>query len=231
MRNKVSSITSVVINDWIPLLLPSNSKREKHSEFAFSSKSNYYLRVMFYVNNYLEDEESKLFHALPLKNSCNPSYSRINKTNLLNMFFVEFKDVVGQKSSYRCNNQAADLMLWNTFLKMNNQICSDRIYTHSKHTSTKKKDGEETDPDPTYPFKKKEVEREDEVPPSSDEKKTTRTDLVIFSLKRKEETDDVTRTDLVPPPLKKKGLSTEATRTPSAPSPLPNIESVSKNNG
>ncbi|KAL0214893.1 hypothetical protein P9112_007077 [Eukaryota sp. TZLM1-RC] len=44
------------------------------------------------------------------------------------MFFVEFEDVFGQKSSYQCNNQAADLVLWNTFFKMhkikNTKLCS-----------------------------------------------------------------------------------------------------------
>ncbi|KAL0219956.1 hypothetical protein P9112_005609 [Eukaryota sp. TZLM1-RC] len=83
---------------------------------------------MFYINNYLEDEESKFFHALPLKNSCIPSYIRIDKTSLMDLFFVEFKNVLGQKSSYQCNNQAADLVLRNTFLKMN-KIKNTKLYS------------------------------------------------------------------------------------------------------
>ncbi|KAL0218716.1 hypothetical protein P9112_004369 [Eukaryota sp. TZLM1-RC] len=85
---------------------------------------------MFYNNNYLEDEESNIFHALPLKNSCIPSYIRIDKPSLLDLFFVEFKDILRQRSSYQCNNQAADLVLWNTFLKMD-RIKNTKLYSES----------------------------------------------------------------------------------------------------
>ncbi|KAL0218994.1 hypothetical protein P9112_004647 [Eukaryota sp. TZLM1-RC] len=85
---------------------------------------------MFYINNYLEDEESKLFHALPLKNSCIPSYIRIDKTSLLDLFFVQFKDILGPRSSYQCNNQAADLVLWDTVVKMD-EIKNTELYSEN----------------------------------------------------------------------------------------------------
>ncbi|KAL0215495.1 hypothetical protein P9112_007679 [Eukaryota sp. TZLM1-RC] len=129
MRNKVSSITSLFINDRIPLLLPT-TKREKYSKFDFSSKSNLYLGAMFYINNYLEYEESKFFHALPLTNSCIPSYIRIDKTSLLDLFFAQFKDILGPRFFYQCNNQAADLFLWNTSLKMD-KIQNTKLYSEN----------------------------------------------------------------------------------------------------
>ncbi|KAL0214142.1 hypothetical protein P9112_006326 [Eukaryota sp. TZLM1-RC] len=49
--------------------------------------------------------------------------------------------------------------------------------TQQQHTSNKKKVDEKTDPDPTSSFRKEEVEREDEIPPSSDAKDVKRTDL------------------------------------------------------
>ncbi|KAL0207569.1 hypothetical protein P9112_012197 [Eukaryota sp. TZLM1-RC] len=128
MRNKVSSIASLFINDRTPLLLSTNSKREKYLKFDFSSKSNLYLKAMFYINNYLEDEESKLFHALPLKNSCVHSYIRIDKTSLLNLFFNEFKDILGQKSAYKFDDQKMGLFLWNTILKMD-EIENTKLYS------------------------------------------------------------------------------------------------------
>ncbi|KAL0215741.1 hypothetical protein P9112_007925 [Eukaryota sp. TZLM1-RC] len=85
---------------------------------------------MSYIYNYLEDEKSKLFHALPLKNSCIPSYIRIDKTSLLDLFFIQFKDILGQRASYQCRDQAANLVLWNTFFKMD-KIKNTKLYSEN----------------------------------------------------------------------------------------------------
>jgi len=117
-------------------ILPTEIKKSIH--YDVKVRPFEYLKGMLYMNSVLENQESKLFQPLPLRNNIIPKHIIIDTASLINLFCPE-KDSNGnkvKKGDLLCNVKENQLEVWSNFLDMKNKIFKNKHYQFHNQIQT-----------------------------------------------------------------------------------------------
>ena len=123
-------------NTHLSNILPTEIKKSVHYDVKVRPFA--YLKGMLYMNEVLENMESKLFQPLPLRNNIIPKHIILDTASLINLFCPE-KDKDGNKVkkgellSHVKENQCE---VWCNFLNMKNKIFKNKHYQFHNQIQT-----------------------------------------------------------------------------------------------
>jgi hypothetical protein len=125
------SETDEMFNEWkithLSNILPTEIKKSIH--YDVKVRPFEYLKGMLYMNEILENQESKLFQPLPLRNNIIPKHIIIDTASLINLFCPE-KDKDGNKVKDNHNE------VWSNFLNLKNKIFKNKHYQFHNQIQT-----------------------------------------------------------------------------------------------
>jgi hypothetical protein len=124
--------TNEIFSEWkqqhLPNIFPKDIKKSIHYDVKVRPFS--YLKGMFYMNTVLENQESKLFQALPLRNNIIPKHIILDTACLVSLFSPE-KDKDGNKTKkgeLLKNIKDNQHDIWNGFLNLNHKTFNNKNY-------------------------------------------------------------------------------------------------------
>jgi hypothetical protein len=141
-KNKCLSLeeTDIIFDDWKNIhlhnILPTEIKKSIH--YDIKVRPFEYLKGMLYMNSILENQESKLFQPLPLRNNIIPKHIILDTASIINLFCPE-KDRDGNKTKkgeLLSNVKDNQNEIWCNFLDMKNKIFKNKYYQFHNQIQT-----------------------------------------------------------------------------------------------
>jgi hypothetical protein len=124
--------TNEIFSEWkqqhLPNIFPKDIKKSIHYDVKVRPFS--YLKGMLYMNTVLENQESKLFQSLPLRNNIIPKHIILDTACLVSLFSPE-KDKDGNKTKkgeLLKNIKDNQHDIWNGFLNLNHKVFNNKHY-------------------------------------------------------------------------------------------------------
>jgi hypothetical protein len=124
--------TNEIFSEWkqqhLPNIFPKDIKKSIHYDVKVRPFS--YLKGMLYMNTVLENQESKLFQPLPLRNNIIPKHIILDTACLVSLFSPE-KDKDGNKTKkgeLLKNIKDNQHDIWNGFLNLNHKVFNNKHY-------------------------------------------------------------------------------------------------------
>jgi len=117
-------------------ILPTEIKKSIH--YDIKVRPFVYLKGMLYMNSILENQESKLFQPLPLRNNIIPKHIILDTASLINLFCPE-KDKDGnkvKKGELLSNVKDNQNEVWRNFLNLKNKIFKNKHYQFHNQIQT-----------------------------------------------------------------------------------------------
>jgi hypothetical protein len=132
--------TDEIFSNWklthLSNILPNEIKKSIHYDIKVRPFD--YLKGMLYMNSVLENQESKLFQPLPLRNNIIPKHIIIDTASLINIFCPE-KDKEGnkvKKGELLSNVKENQNEVWCNFLDLKNKIFKNKHYQFHNQIQT-----------------------------------------------------------------------------------------------
>jgi len=118
--------TDNIFDEWknthLHNIVPKNIKNSIH--YDVKVKPFDYLKGMLYMNNFLEQQEHKLFQPLPLRNNIIPKHVILDTACIVNLFSLEGKTKTELFKAIKENQHD----IWNNLLNLNNKAFKNKHY-------------------------------------------------------------------------------------------------------
>jgi len=118
--------TDNIFDEWknthLHNIVPKNIKNSIH--YDVKVKPFDYLKGMLYMNNFLEQQEHKLFQPLPLRNNIIPKHVILDTACIVNLFSLEGKTKTELFKAIKENQHD----IWNNLLNLNHKTFKSKYY-------------------------------------------------------------------------------------------------------